>query len=183
MIDYLRKFFHESRAEEGYSLAISYGTEGARLSHDHSRQYSYALQSLLLWREVAHGTACLVAVTRCTASTCDRVFVACAADSCRWGCRHVQAVVLGGARPVVQHIAVSSRSPCSLAVSVNARCVFCPDRTLPRMTPLAARLLRGDVAGVLRCSFRYRLRDTGQGLNRIQDVRARCTCWVVVEGR
>ncbi|KAG8468358.1 hypothetical protein KFE25_013441 [Diacronema lutheri] len=36
------------------SLAIGGGEGGARLSHSHSRQHAFALQSLLLWREIAH---------------------------------------------------------------------------------------------------------------------------------
>lgn len=35
-----------------YSLAIVHGEEGARLSHSHERQYSFALQSLTLWRDI-----------------------------------------------------------------------------------------------------------------------------------
>jgi hypothetical protein len=54
MIMYLKKYFHPTQAEAGLSLAISYGKNGARLSHDHERQYCYVYQSLMLWREVAH---------------------------------------------------------------------------------------------------------------------------------
>ncbi|CAH0514757.1 unnamed protein product [Peronospora belbahrii] len=36
------------------SLAIISGNNGARLSHSHDRQYNYVLQSLTLWREIAH---------------------------------------------------------------------------------------------------------------------------------
>lgn len=35
-----------------YSLAISGGVDGARLTHSHGRQYNYVLQSLTLWREI-----------------------------------------------------------------------------------------------------------------------------------
>jgi hypothetical protein len=39
--------------ESGFSLAIqSGGDEGARLTHSHSRQFHFVLQSLLLWRNV-----------------------------------------------------------------------------------------------------------------------------------
>jgi len=34
------------------SLAIQSGHKGARLSHDHNRQFQFALQTLTLWREV-----------------------------------------------------------------------------------------------------------------------------------
>jgi hypothetical protein len=52
MIDYLEKYFHPDRPEEGFVLAISAGRSGARLSHSHARQYNYAYQSLILWREI-----------------------------------------------------------------------------------------------------------------------------------
>lgn len=53
--EYLQMYFDPNKAEPGYSLAISYGQGGARLSHDHSRQYAYVIQSLSLWREIQHG--------------------------------------------------------------------------------------------------------------------------------
>jgi len=34
------------------SLSIQEGVDGARLSHDHERQYTFVLQSMTLWREV-----------------------------------------------------------------------------------------------------------------------------------
>lgn len=52
MIHYLTTFFRPDHIEDAWSLAISYGRGGARLSHDHTRQYHYVLQSLTLWREV-----------------------------------------------------------------------------------------------------------------------------------
>lgn len=57
MIVYLKKFFDPDSAgtTPTESLAIRSGRGGARLSHDHSKQYSYVLQSLTLWREVLHG--------------------------------------------------------------------------------------------------------------------------------
>ena len=30
------------------------GSQGARLTHSHERQYTYVLQSLTLWREISH---------------------------------------------------------------------------------------------------------------------------------
>ena len=53
MIDYLKKYFHPTKPEP--SLAIRSGREGARLSHNHEKQYAYVLQSLTLWREILHG--------------------------------------------------------------------------------------------------------------------------------
>jgi Protein of unknown function (DUF2009) len=37
------------------SLAIRAGYQGARLTHDHHRQYQYCLQSLSLWSEICHN--------------------------------------------------------------------------------------------------------------------------------
>ncbi|KAG8714966.1 hypothetical protein FRC09_017062 [Ceratobasidium sp. 395] len=57
MIGYLKKYFSPTKGstvkgDEFPSLAIRNGRGGARLSHDHSKQYSYVLQSLTLWREI-----------------------------------------------------------------------------------------------------------------------------------
>ncbi|CDO95126.1 unnamed protein product [Kluyveromyces dobzhanskii CBS 2104] len=50
--------FRDPIIEEQYSLGIQYGRDGARLTHDHKRQWQYAQQSLLLWstiqREMVH---------------------------------------------------------------------------------------------------------------------------------
>lgn len=52
MITYLRAWFRPEMAEcPEFSLGISVGNQGARLSHNHERQYNYVLQSLTLWRE------------------------------------------------------------------------------------------------------------------------------------
>ena len=56
MIQYLKHYFHPTQAPDSKSsLAIRSGKNGARLSHDHSKQYAYVLQSLTLWREILHG--------------------------------------------------------------------------------------------------------------------------------
>lgn len=52
IIDYLSSHFSPQKMEDGYSLAIISGEDGARLSHSHERQYYYALQSLTLWRDI-----------------------------------------------------------------------------------------------------------------------------------
>ena len=54
MLAYMDRYFDPDSAEEGFSLAISGGVGGARLSHNHRRQYQYARQSLTLWREIMH---------------------------------------------------------------------------------------------------------------------------------
>ncbi|KAF9534128.1 hypothetical protein CPB83DRAFT_843724 [Crepidotus variabilis] len=55
MISYLKEYFHPAQAKDAHaSLAIRMGRGGARLSHDHSKQYAYVLQSLTLWREILH---------------------------------------------------------------------------------------------------------------------------------
>lgn len=56
MITYLKEYFHPTQAKDSKSsLAIRSGKGGARLSHDHSKQYAYVIQSLTLWREILHG--------------------------------------------------------------------------------------------------------------------------------
>ncbi|KAJ7639277.1 hypothetical protein FB45DRAFT_1134564 [Roridomyces roridus] len=55
MIGYLKQYFHATEAKDSKSsLAIRSGKNGARLSHDHSKQYAYVIQSLTLWREILH---------------------------------------------------------------------------------------------------------------------------------
>ncbi|KAF9941540.1 hypothetical protein BGZ75_008272 [Mortierella antarctica] len=54
MLKYLTKFFLPTSVEEGFSLAIQSGRQGARLTHDHETQYWYINQTLNLWREIAH---------------------------------------------------------------------------------------------------------------------------------
>mmetsp|Transcript_17257 Transcript_17257/g.33586 ORF Transcript_17257/g.33586 Transcript_17257/m.33586 type:complete len:601 (-) Transcript_17257:211-2013(-) len=54
MIEYLRTRFNPEEEKEGYSLAIGYGTGGARLSHGHKTQYEYVMQTLHLWRDILH---------------------------------------------------------------------------------------------------------------------------------
>ena len=60
MIEYLHAYFRPDYAESGASLAISGGLAGARLTHNHERQFHYVLQSLTLWREISHdvSTSC-----------------------------------------------------------------------------------------------------------------------------
>jgi hypothetical protein len=56
MISYLKLYFRPTQASDPKSsLAIRSGRGGARLTHDHSKQYAYVLQSLTLWREILHG--------------------------------------------------------------------------------------------------------------------------------
>lgn len=45
-------FSPKAPAEAQFSLAISVGREGARLSHSHSTQFAYVDQSLRLWNEI-----------------------------------------------------------------------------------------------------------------------------------
>ncbi len=40
-----------------YSLAITSGEQGSRLTHSHARHYHFVLQSLTLWREVCAALA------------------------------------------------------------------------------------------------------------------------------
>lgn len=50
----MQHFSADSEDATGHSLAIVSGNDGARLSHSHARQFHYVLQSLTLWREIAH---------------------------------------------------------------------------------------------------------------------------------
>lgn len=53
MLQYFTSYFQPNAHEPGYSLAIQGGRAGARLTHNHERQYHYVLQSLTLWREIS----------------------------------------------------------------------------------------------------------------------------------
>jgi len=53
LIEMLTSNFKPNQTDE-FSLSISYGKGGARLNHDHERQYHYVLQSLSLWRNVTN---------------------------------------------------------------------------------------------------------------------------------
>lgn len=67
--------------EEGAGLAISGGQQGARLTHNHARQYAYVLQSLMLWcaRNLAQSCICCLEPQHCTsnASFCGLVAHSC----------------------------------------------------------------------------------------------------------
>ena len=54
MLHYQAHYFRPTTYEAGLSLSISTGSEGARLSHSHERQYTYVRQTLTLWREIMH---------------------------------------------------------------------------------------------------------------------------------
>ena len=59
MIMYLKRYFDpHSPKDSKTSLAIRSGKGGARLTHDHAKQYAYVLQSLTLWREILYGASC-----------------------------------------------------------------------------------------------------------------------------
>ncbi|KYO00707.1 conserved protein, unknown function [Plasmodium gaboni] len=52
MIQYLKSFYDPNERNSPYSLSIETGKQGSRLTHSHSRQYMYVLQTLYLWREI-----------------------------------------------------------------------------------------------------------------------------------
>jgi hypothetical protein len=106
MILYLKQYFHPTDAKDlKASLAIRSGKNGARLSHDHAKQYAYVIQSLTLWREILHDMFHLCVVSR--------------------------------------------RFSCGRADAGNRRWSLAEADLLSENVP-------------------YRLRDTGQGLNRVQ---------------
>jgi galactose-1-phosphate uridylyltransferase len=56
MIELLKEHFDPTNSSGSKAnLSIRYGKGGARLTHDHQRQYAYVLQSLTLWKEILHG--------------------------------------------------------------------------------------------------------------------------------
>ena len=55
MIALLQEHFTPNATQPGFSLSIGAGQSGARLTHNHERQYSYVMQSLSLWREMNHN--------------------------------------------------------------------------------------------------------------------------------
>ncbi|KAK5581907.1 hypothetical protein RB653_003487 [Dictyostelium firmibasis] len=50
----LKEYFDPSVPEKGFSLALEHGIGGARLSHNHRKQYNYVYQSLSLWQRILH---------------------------------------------------------------------------------------------------------------------------------
>ncbi|GMF47826.1 unnamed protein product [[Candida] boidinii] len=52
MIKRLEEFFINSHESNTYSLGIRFGYGGARLSHNHEKQYQYVRQSLELWSHI-----------------------------------------------------------------------------------------------------------------------------------
>ena len=52
IIGFLKTYFAPEKIQDGFSLSIVSGEDGARLSHSHERQYFFALQSLTLWRDI-----------------------------------------------------------------------------------------------------------------------------------
>ncbi|ANB15508.1 hypothetical protein AWJ20_3136 [Sugiyamaella lignohabitans] len=52
MIKMLTERFDANQIHKQFSLGISYGKDGARLSHNHERQYHYVHQSLTLWSQI-----------------------------------------------------------------------------------------------------------------------------------
>ena len=70
MIDFLKRYFDPKTPEPGFSLRITMGMGGARLSHNHERQYTYVMQSMMLWREVSNDMFKLWYLPRATC--CER---------------------------------------------------------------------------------------------------------------
>lgn len=54
MIGYLKKYFNPNQKEKEFSLKIRSGMNGSCLTHNHSTQFKFVLQSLELWREIQH---------------------------------------------------------------------------------------------------------------------------------
>jgi hypothetical protein len=54
LIEYLKEYFSPDKEEPEFSLKIEEGQLGARLSHKHSDQYEFVLQSLTLWKNITN---------------------------------------------------------------------------------------------------------------------------------
>jgi len=54
MLYFLTTYFGPTKGQ-GPPLEISSGYEGSKLSHDHTTQFTFVLQSLMLWREVMNN--------------------------------------------------------------------------------------------------------------------------------
>lgn len=56
MIGWLKEIWSPNSppADDRFNLGIRFGVGGARLSHSHSKHFTYVLQSLTLWREILH---------------------------------------------------------------------------------------------------------------------------------
>ena len=53
LLGLLKKYFSpESKPDDKYTLAITEGQSGSRLTHDHCRQFNFVLQSLSLWKNI-----------------------------------------------------------------------------------------------------------------------------------
>jgi hypothetical protein len=53
LLELLKKNFSpESKPGDKYTLAITEGQSGSRLTHDHARQFTFVLQSLSLWKNI-----------------------------------------------------------------------------------------------------------------------------------
>jgi hypothetical protein len=115
MIDLLQAYFKPDSHEAGFSLAITAGQGGARLSHSHTHQFEYVLQSMTLWRHILHNMY-----------------------------------------KVTQHFVT-----CTRANPVNSDVLI--------HLVLASQLWFMAEADLLDPANRYRLMDTGQGLNRVQN--------------
>eukprot|EP01061_Rhynchopus_euleeides_P002439 TRINITY_DN11875_c0_g2_i1.p1 TRINITY_DN11875_c0_g2~~TRINITY_DN11875_c0_g2_i1.p1 ORF type:complete len:482 (+),score=198.77 TRINITY_DN11875_c0_g2_i1:140-1585(+) len=55
MLGLLEQLFDPENPAPGLALAISEGVEGARLSHNHGKQFHFVRQSLLLWRNITRS--------------------------------------------------------------------------------------------------------------------------------
>jgi len=51
-LELLATHFDPSSEDSNFSLSLRYGEGGSKLSHCHSTQFSFVLQSLMLWREI-----------------------------------------------------------------------------------------------------------------------------------
>ena len=168
VIEYLHTYFQPGHAEPGHSLAIQGGSQGARLTHSHERQFTYCLQSLTLWREISHEVRCGAAVRL---RGCVATWLGVGKES---GGRDAGRRFVGGraatARPVQKPTGCTSPTrpppphPPPTHTHTHTHTTTTCSRSLTQMFKLWF-LADSDL---LREGNRYTLTNTGQGLNRVQ---------------
>jgi len=209
MLGLLRHYFGGTEPAAKNELAILAGRGGARLSHGHARQFAFVEQSLTLWREITHNSTFGVVVggggqgggplkvavwgrarhlpTRCVALArvplqCRPCVVCCPVLWFRFV--SMPALTLDGHLPLMLLSPPCSISPlCPTRPVLHSALLLCP--TVFGLWVMADGDLLDSTTG-------YALRNTGQGLHRVQPasrveramarilrtVQERCAGWV-----
>jgi len=170
MVGHLRACFRPDGAEPGASLAISGGMAGARLTHSHERQYHYVLQSLTLWREISHE-----ARRPAAAAPARRGATGVHAARRVWaGCRQAagRASCCGGWGRQRRAARAREHARCSVALCYTHAVLTLPYPMISRSAAQMFKLWSLAEEDLLAEGNTYRLTNTGQGLNRVQQAPA-----------